>query len=165
MNCADAITKVDTKIQNEKGSVTISNTGIVIRATQTGMNQAKFDIDKILQDVKKQTHTITKPGIGKHLDSSAGQEKLRTVEKNERVVIDVSSEDSADDNSGTSLYSTGVMRQELAVCVTPMGKKISAMVVDILELEVDVIVNPANKDLKHIGGIAKFIVDKGEKNF
>ena len=165
MNCVDAITKVGTKIENEKGNVTINNTGIVIRATQTGMNLAKFAIDKILQDVKKQTHTITKPGIGKHLDSSAGQEKLRNVEKNERVAIDVSSEDSSDDNSGTSLSSTGVMRQELAVCVTPMGKKISAMVVDILELEVDVIVNPANKDLRHIGGIAKFIVDKGEKNF
>lgn len=37
------------------------------------------------------------------------------------------------------------------------------MVVDMLELDVDVIVNLVNKDMKYIGGIVKFIVEKGEK--
>lgn len=34
-----------------------------------------------------------------------------------------------------------------------------------LELDVDVIVNLVNKDMKYIGGIVKFIVEKGEKNY
>lgn len=39
------------------------------------------------------------------------------------------------------------------------------MVVDMLELDVDVIVNLVNKDMKYIGGIVKFIVEKGAKNY
>ena len=57
MNCADAITKVGTQLQNEKGNVTINNTGIVVRATRTGLNMAKFSIDKILREVKHQEVT------------------------------------------------------------------------------------------------------------
>lgn len=39
------------------------------------------------------------------------------------------------------------------------------MVVDMLELDVDVIVNLINKDMRYVGSIVKFIVEKGEKNY
>ena len=78
-------------------------------------------------------------------------------------MIEVSDESASDEDTSGSWLTTGANRQELAVCVTKEGKKISAMVVDMLELDVDVIVNPANKNMKHIGGIAKFITEKGKK--
>jgi hypothetical protein len=50
---------------------------------------------------------------------------------------------------------------ETAVCSTPTGQTITTVVGDITDLSVDVIVNAANKELKHVGGLAKVIVDKG----
>ncbi|XP_062581102.1 protein mono-ADP-ribosyltransferase PARP14-like isoform X2 [Saccostrea cucullata] len=164
MNCAQAIDKVDKDVQKDKGNVKISNIGIMIKGTKTGLNKAKYAVDQIVQGVKKQVHPIKKPGIRKHLESTQGQDKIRSVEKTQGVVIDVSDESLSDEDTDSTVLRTGVPRQELAVCVTPLGKKISAMVVDMLELEVDVIVNPANKDMRHIGGLAKIIVEKGGRS-
>ncbi|XP_061194487.1 protein mono-ADP-ribosyltransferase PARP14-like [Saccostrea echinata] len=164
MNCAQDIDKIDKDIQMEKGNVKISNIGIIIKGTKTGLNKAKYAVDQIVQSVKKHVHSIKKPGIRKHLQSSQGQDKIRSVEKSQGVVIDVSDESVSDEDTDSTVLRTGVPRQELAVCVTPLGKKISAMVVDMLELEVDVIVNPANKDMRHIGGVAKIIVEKGGRS-
>ncbi|XP_056006116.1 protein mono-ADP-ribosyltransferase PARP14-like isoform X2 [Ostrea edulis] len=164
MNYAEAIDKVDKDLQQEKGAAKIDNTGILIRGTRTGLNKGKFTISKIVQGVTKQSHTISKPGIRKHVDSQQGQDKLRTVERNQDVVIGISDESASDEDVDISKLRTGVMRQELAVCVTSAGKKISAMVVDMMELGVDVIVNPANKDMRHIGGVAKIIVEKGGRS-
>jgi poly [ADP-ribose] polymerase 10/14/15 len=162
MNCSEAIDKVDNDLKQDKGAAKISNTGVVIKGTRVGLNKGKATIGKIVQSVKKQSHTVNKPGIRKHVDSQQGQEKLRGVERSQGVVIDVSDESVSDEDFDSSMLKTGVMRQELAVCVTSAGKKISAVVVDMMELDVDVIVNPANKDLRHIGGVAKIIVEKGK---
>lgn len=97
------------------------------------------------------------------MESSAGQEKLKKVERSEGVVIQVSDESASHGDTSSSWLTIGAKRQELAVCVTKEGKCISAMVVDMLELDVDVIVNSANKFMKHIGGFAKLIVEKGKE--
>lgn len=163
MNCANDLLKVGINLQHEKVNVVVNNTGIVIKATQTGLNQAKFAINKIVKGVEKHAHSIDKAGIRKHMESAVGQEKLKKVERSEGVVIQVSDESASDEDNSGSWLTAGANRQELAVCVTKEGKKISAMVVDILELDVDVIVNLTNKDMRHVGGFAKFIVEKGEK--
>jgi O-acetyl-ADP-ribose deacetylase (regulator of RNase III) len=43
----------------------------------------------------------------------------------------------------------------------PNGVSVMAVVADICQLPVDMIVNAANNRMEHIGGLARDIVDKG----
>ena len=45
--------------------------------------------------------------------------------------------------------------------VFPSGQKLFVVLGDLTAYKVDVIVNAANEHLRHIGGLAKAIVDKG----
>jgi hypothetical protein len=61
--------------------------------------------------------------------------------------------DDSDDEARESVHTDTSMLTwtETAVCSTPTGQTITTVVGDITDLSVDVIVNAANKELKHVG--------------
>lgn len=64
------------------------------------------------------------------------------------------------EETSSSQLKSDINKQTLAVSVT---KKISAIVVDTLNLDVGSSENSANKDMYHIDGVANSIVDKGKQ--
>jgi len=128
-----------------------------------GVANAKQKIDEIVKSIYKKNYTLNKAGIVKYMHSDPGRSKITLIEKKNKVVIEMNNRDDSDDEARESVH-TGTSRltwTETAVCSTPTGQTITTVVGDITDLSVDVIVNGANKELKHVGGLAKVIVDKG----
>ena len=69
-------------------------------------------------------------------------------------------EDQKSIGRGIHPQSTG-SASEGTVYTTNWGQEVTVVQGDIIELDVDVIVNAANKDLVHSGGLAKVLVKKG----
>lgn len=157
------LNNVGKSLEAENINIVVTANGFVIKSTQTGLNQTKCSIDKIIKVVQKQTYSIDRVGIRKYMESSAGKIMVRKVERLAQVVIQVGDEIVSDEEKNSCSLTTGANRRELAVCFTKEEKKISAMVVDVLELDVDLIVNSVTKEMNHIGGFASFLVKKGKK--
>ncbi|KAL3842605.1 hypothetical protein ACJMK2_020598, partial [Sinanodonta woodiana] len=61
----------------------------------------------------------------------------------------------------TEMALTLAKSQKPCVAISPNGQMIQIVLGDITMLKVDVIVNPANTDLNHSGGLARVIVEEG----
>ena len=141
----------------------IDNIGIFIQGNVMGVANAKQKIYEIVKSIYKKNYTLNKAGIVRYMHSDPGRAKITLIEKKNKVVIEMNTRDDSDDEARESVH-TGTSRStwtETAVCSTPTGQTITTVVGDITDFSVDVIVNCANKELKHVGGLAKVIVDKG----
>ena len=141
----------------------IDNIGIFIQGNAMGVDNVKKKIDEIVKSIYKNNYTLNKAGIVKYMHSDPGRAKITQIEKKNKVVVEMKYRDDSDDEARESVHTGTSMLTwtETAVCSTPTGQTITTVVGDITDLSVDVIVNAANKELKHVGGLAKVIVDKG----
>ncbi|CAG2225270.1 PARP10_14_15 [Mytilus edulis] len=148
----------------DRVTLNIDNIRVFIRGNANGVKDAKKKIDGIVNSIYKNKYILKKAGIVKHMTSDQGQTKISQVEKRNKVVVHLQTGEDSDDEDHRDQAQPISPRKtytETAMCTTPSGQTIITVVGDITELDVDVIVNDANKDLKHIGGLAKVIVEKG----
>ncbi|KAK3094887.1 hypothetical protein FSP39_007507 [Pinctada imbricata] len=159
----DEVRTIEESLQKDQVKIDTSDDAITIQGTSVGLSKAKRKIDELVQTIELKKHSINKVGIGKHLQSSQGQERITKIEKSEGVVIEFSddSDQSEEVLRQDKTFASAQSKKELAVCLTSRAQKLIAVVCDMTELEADVLVNAANRDLKHIGGLAKVIVQKG----
>ena len=104
-----------------------------------------------------------RPGTVKFFYSEKGKTLIIGVEAQEKSCIQL---DVLQDKDGDSdnLIGNGVSKSgndKLGMGTTREGKIITLVKGDITEIPVDVIVNASNADLKHIGGVALAIANKG----
>ena len=104
-----------------------------------------------------------RPGTVKYFYSEKGKTLIMGVEAQEKSCIQL---DVLQDGDGDSdgLIGNGVSKSghdKLGMGTTKEGKIITLVKGDITEMQVDVIVNASNADLKHIGGVAFAIAKKG----
>ncbi|CAG2243958.1 unnamed protein product [Mytilus edulis] len=147
------ISTLKEQCSKDRVTLNIDNIHVLIQGNLNGVKDAKQKIDGIVRTFCRKKYTMKKAGIVKHMTSD--QEKPKSTGE------DSDDEDHRDQAQPISPRKTYT---ETAMCTTPSGQTIITVVGDITELDVDVIVNAANKDLQHVGGLAKVIVDKGGKS-
>ena len=120
-------------------------------------------IAKFKSDIKKTQIIYTKPV---HIESSAMKSMVSQIESRHDVSIAfqmISNYEprAADALSNDKNGSVNASCNNVYVVRTKENKKIAVWVGDITNFKADVMVNAANEDLKHIGGVALAIADKG----
>ena len=104
-----------------------------------------------------------RPGTVKFFYSDKGKTLIMGVEAQEKscIQLDVLQDGNDDDDGMLENVATIAHNSTLCMGKTKEGKVITLVKGDITEISVDVIVNASNADLKHIGGVALAIADKG----
>ena len=139
--------------------------GVEVSGTTEGLKRCLPKVRELLDAIQKRFVEIDKPGMKKFFKNEKGQSMLKATGKKNRCII-LPREDHEVENEANELEEEEDFRssQELSCSyVTKEGKKISVFKGDITKENVDVIVNAANNDLKHIGGLAAAILKAGGK--
>ena len=146
-------------VKREQGSFTV-------QGTKEGVRKAKAILQSVIDNLAHHKIHVEKPGMQNYFKSEAGRSTLDGIETNCCCTINLTTDKKQSStlirsvvNSSTSNPST------MLLCSYETREKVLLKVYqdDITTHACDVIVNAANGDLKHIGGLAKMIVDKGGK--
>jgi len=163
-----------TKLEEIKGelskfsisiNVNPNREGVEVSGTTEGLKRCLPKVRELLDAIQKRFVEIDKPGMKKFFKNEKGQSMLKATGEKNRCII-LPKEDHEVENEANELEEEEDFRssQELSCSyVTKEGKKISVFKGDITKENVDVIVNAANNDLKHIGGLAAAILKAGGK--
>ena len=133
-----------------------------IKGEIINVERAAEKIQELQCAVKEQQMQISRPGICQYFyNDPNGQMVLKGIENDAQVSIEMGVDDDEADNVSKPSLGTP---QFTRICFgTTSGlKTITIFVGDITEFNrAEVIVNAANEDLKHIGGVALAIAEKG----
>ena len=140
--------------------------GIEVSGTAEGLEKCLPRLNEVIDAVQKDSVPVDKPGMKKFFLGDKGPNFLKTVEEKNKCVI-LTTERSVD-KAATDLEAGEEEEVRSAAELfcsysTKEGKTISVMKGDITKDLVDVIVNAANGELKHFGGLAAAIVKAGGK--
>lgn len=161
-HCGKEISSIERDFQNEHVAIQINDLELLLIGNNTGLSKASERIQKLLTSIVEKKHVINKTGVAQHIQSLEGKAKILQVERSNAVVFTVNDNDDQSLETKLIPQSSTTAQRETATCTIPSGQSIITVVGDITELDVDVIVNAANKNLEHIGGLAEVIVKKGE---
>jgi hypothetical protein len=157
--------EISERLKEQQVQITKSRTKLTIKGTKEGLNQARKSIDDMLKKIQSKKHTLKRPGIAKLLQSTNGRGKISRVERSHKCYIQVGEENQEDFSSSWSTKSGPAQKQGPSGCIaehrTKSGVSIKVHSGDLTLLPVDVIVNAANPDLLHQGGLAGVLVRKG----
>ena len=145
--------------------VTADCKGIEVSGTAEGLEKCLPRLREVINAVEKDSVPVDKPGMKKFFLGDKGPIFLRLVEdKNKCVILTTEcDEEEAVANLETEEKDSWSTADFVCSYPTKQGKTISVMKGDITKDRVDAIVNAANGDLKHIGGVAAAIVKAGGK--
>ena len=144
------------------------NIGFELQAPQGVMEQLMEKLDTITTQIKRKVHSFTSPGITAMLQDNKVRAFLDTVESNHHVAITIGLVEEVtelpDLENGKGKRKSKKDQSPNVVCCGRLGQNTKLCVAkgDMLKMKVDAIVNAANEDLLHIGGLAKAVVDAGK---
>lgn len=126
---------------------------------RVNVNIIMDSLTQLKSTVQKSVIPVDRPGVCDLFTSDKGRLYMDGIEKRANVAIDVSvdgSEDAAD--SDTESLKVNLQTQ----CTASVNHaKLHVCIGDITEYAADVVVNAANEELEHIGGVALAIAQKG----
>ena len=137
--------------------------GFEVSGTEEGLAKCVAKLKELEDAVEKDSISIDKPGMKKFILEERGSKLLQSIEKTNNCVI-LTSERNEHETSFTELEDTnGGLSSAKFMCsyLTIEGKKISVFKGDLTKHRVDAIVNAANSQLNHVGGLAYAIVKAG----
>jgi O-acetyl-ADP-ribose deacetylase (regulator of RNase III) len=115
-------------------------------------------IRAIMGTIAKEGREISRPGIARHFLSTSGKRQLTGIGSAHRAVVHLTTLDEQN-KMDQAIRSSSAHR---LLCTGTAGHcKVNVMLGDLTEFHVDVIVNAANENLNHGGGIAGAISQKG----
>ena len=140
--------------------------GFQIKGTQDGLRPASARIKQLTEKILGDTHTVTTPGMPYYFTQvESGKAFLRAREETYHVIIHHQSPEETECTERSVIPSspeTGRMVELEQATHEASGVVIKVLVGDMTKHKVDAIVNAANSELQHIGGLAKAIADKGK---
>ncbi|XP_078364642.1 protein mono-ADP-ribosyltransferase PARP14-like isoform X2 [Oculina patagonica] len=145
--------------------VTTDCEGIEVSGTAEGLEKCLPLLHDLIAAVKKDFVPVDKPGMKKFFLGDKGPSFLKTVEGKNKCTILTTERTESKSVAEAVAEEKEVWSAADVVCSysTKEGRTISVMKGDITKDRVDAIVNAANDELKHIGGLAAAIVRAGGK--
>ncbi|XP_076078270.1 protein mono-ADP-ribosyltransferase PARP14-like isoform X1 [Mytilus galloprovincialis] len=159
----DEVDDLEKGLRKQKIIVAVKGDGILIKGNPQGISDAEQEIEALVKKIYRTKHSMDKPGLQELMNTGHGKSKLKQVSKQAGVIIS-SDSDEDERSSGQIRPRQGASSDERAVYSAAGGQEVIVVKGDITGLDVDVIVNAANKDLAHSGGLAKVLVNKGGKS-
>lgn len=146
--------------------VTSDTEGIDISGTAEGLEKCMPRLRELISAVQKGTVPVDKPGMKKFFLNDGGPHVLREIGEKHRCVILSSGRANGKGVDGGRVAEeeeeeSSFNIETICTYLTSQEKKISVLKGDITKERVDAIVNAANGDLNHIGGLAGAIVQAG----
>ena len=146
--------------------VTTDSEGIDIAGTAEGLEECMPLLGELISAVQKGTVPVDKPGMKKFFLNGGGLHVLREIGEKHRCVILPSERTNGKGADGVRVtedeeLESSFNMETICTYLTSQEKKISVLKGDITKERVDAIVNAANGDLNHIGGLAAAIVQAG----
>ena len=142
--------KITAKLDGPYGYVTSGNVH--------GLEGAVQKLRKLIDDVVLQRFKVDKPGMRKFLTSDAGTHSLERLNHKHKVIIEPVGKYPEKDEVPVSAGSVGSATSRVTL---PGGVTVEVVRGNLTKFRADAIVNAANGQLNHIGGLAKAIVDAG----
>ena len=115
-------------------------------------------IHEIRDSIKVGKKEVSKPGAVKHFRSTVGKTSLKGIAAEQKAVVEVYTEEEEREEANRA---TGSLHRKICHGTTDDGRMVNIMQGDLTEFSVDVMVNAANEQLNHTGGIAGIISRKG----
>ena len=136
--------------------------------TLKGEKSSVADVSKQIEDLISTICTNppleqARPGTVKYFYSEKGKTLISGVEAQEKscIQLDILQDGGGENDNLMENGNSKAGSNKLCMGMTKEGKSITLVKGDITEISVDVIVNASNADLKHIGGVALAIANKG----
>ena len=135
---------------------------ISIHGTKEGVKEAKKRMEDIISNIATDKMSVDKLRSQEYLESDGGKLSMRGIEAKNKCLVRLIKDDG---ERSMVIPSSRHNQPSKLLCSYETQEKISLKVFkdDITTHGCDVIVNAANGDLKHIGGVAKSILDAGGK--
>ncbi|CAC5392514.1 Protein mono-ADP-ribosyltransferase PARP15 [Mytilus coruscus] len=152
----DEVENLESQLKQQHIIVAVKSDNVLVKANQQGIQEAQKHLDALVKNIYKTEHSMDKPGLHKLMDTDKGKSKLKQIGKQAGVVISIEGGEGTCQGFKSSTDSDGRV-----VYVAGGGQEVIVIKGDITGLSVDVIVNAANKDLVHSGGLAKVLINKG----
>uniref|UniRef100_A0A8B8B896 Poly [ADP-ribose] polymerase 14-like isoform X4 n=1 Tax=Crassostrea virginica TaxID=6565 RepID=A0A8B8B896_CRAVI len=159
--CLEDLENIMSKFKAQyHAQVFCTGTTICVIAQEAGLVEVETQVIGVIQKIVKRTEKMELPSVVKYLRGESAQQKVDYVEHEFQCIITAGKE---------SCPSTPIQKQlsrekdthQLASCELESGRKIIIVKQDLTDLEVDVIVNAADSELKLAGGLALVIAQKG----
>ena len=143
---------------------------VVVQSTKSGLGKLRDGIKRLVDTIESEEFEIKRHGLVRFLNSSAFRQERSQIEKKHKALLwmdgdEEEEEESIGTISGRRFVASGGMTKLLMEYKVPNSGKVMALYTgDLCSHNVDVIVNAANEDLQHVGGLAKHIVDRAGKS-
>ena len=131
---------------------------IVLKGEATPVKKLAQEIQKLKDGIAKGRREIAKPGLVEHFTSPEGKKHLRAMGALHNAIVEIST---AEDQEFEENRISQQVTHPLLISGTVGGATVEVRKGDLTEFPVDVMVNAANEQLNHGGGIAGAISRKG----
>ena len=140
--------------------------GFQIKGTEEGLEPVKTRITQLTEKIIKDTHTVTTPGMPYYFTQlEQGMSFIKIREDTYQVIIHYetpNSQSKATKKSSRQAHRISEEKNALEEVSHASGVVIKVFVGDITSHKVDGMVNAANSQLQHYGGLARAIANKGK---
>jgi len=141
--------------------------GLSISGTTDGVQKGTKLVQDLASKVLSEKLFLNKPGMRKVLGQSKGKKLLSLMENENKCVIEhyISEKYESSKKPGEKKEENQGKKEKLCSFLTPEGKNILVFKDNICDRNVDVIVNAANSNLHHVGGVSKAIAEAAGEVF
>ena len=162
--CTKDLEKIEDNLQEQSVRMNlVEHEGTVnIHGTKDGVKEAKKYLEEIISNVATGEMCFDRLRNQKYLESDEGKLSIEGIQSKHKCLIRLIKNDG---KGSTIIPSSRPTEPSKLLCSYETREKILLKVFkdDIVAHSCDVIVNAANGDLKHVGGVAKSILDAGGK--
>ncbi|XP_056001251.1 protein mono-ADP-ribosyltransferase PARP14-like isoform X3 [Ostrea edulis] len=158
--CMDDLKYIESRLGDQfHAQIVCTPSAVCVTAVETGLLEVEEQVMSVIQGIVRVSQQMERPSVVKYLAGENAKIKLDYVEQEFQCVI----------TADTENFNMPVQKQkslendmyQMASCDLNLRRRIMVVKHDLTNMDVDVIVNAADKGLKLEGGLALVIGQKG----